>query len=136
MLRCLGDYPLCSVIEVIMVRSSTVTTNLSAEYAGENLSTGKTNLSKENLSAGKANLSKANLLAVGWIIPPSLRNNGLHCVFIQVRKLFGYFSSRVPFSLHGELSRFTYLKQGNGFFPCVPYASFHNGVTKKRFLKI
>ena len=37
---------------------------------------------------------------VDWIIPPSLKNNGIHCVFVQVRKLVGYFSSRVPFSLH------------------------------------
>ena len=73
---------------------------------------------------------------VGWIIPPSLRNNGLHCVFVQVRKLVGYFNSRVPFSLHGELSRFIHLKKGNGVHPCMAYVLSHNGVTKKKFLNI
>ena len=92
-----------------------------------------TNLSTKHV---EVNLSKENLLAAGWIIPPSLRNNGLHCVFIQVRKLVGYFSSRVPFSLRGELSSFRHLKQGNGFPLCMAYASSHNGVAKKRFMKI
>ena len=77
-----------------------------------------------------------NLPIVGWIIPPSLRNNGLHCIFVQVRKLVGYFSSIVPFSLRRELPNFMHLKQGNGVHPCKVYALSHNGVKKKRFLKI
>ena len=84
----------------------------------------------------EADLSKENLLVAGRIIPPSLRNNGLHCGFIQVRKLVGYFNSRVPFSLRGELPRFSHLKQGNGVCPCMAYASSHNGVTKERSLNI
>ena len=79
----------------------------------------------------KENLLKANLLAAHWLIPPSLRNNGLHCVFVQVRKLVIYFSSRVPFSLHGDFSSFRHLKQGNGVRPCIVYVSSHNGVVKK-----
>ena len=93
----------------------------------------KMNLSSENV---EADLSKVNLLATGWITPPSLRNNVLHCVFVQVRKLVGYFSSRVPFSLCGELSIFSHLKQGNRVRPCVAYALSNNGVTKKRLLNI
>ena len=108
---------------------------LSDEHVEENLSkvnlSMKVNLSKENLSTGKANLP-----TTGWIIPPSLRNNGLHCVFIQVRKLVGYFNSRVPFTLHREFSSFSHLKQGNGFRPCMVYASSHDGVAKKRLLII
>ena len=77
-----------------------------------------------------------NMPTAWWIISPSLRNNGIHCVFVQVRKSFGYFSSGVPFSLHGELSFFSHLKQGNGVRPCKVYASSHNGVTKKRFMNI
>ena len=76
-----------------------------------------------------------NLSTTGWIIPPSLRNNGLYCVFIQVRKLVDYFSTRVPFSFCEELSSFIHLKQGNGVHPFMEYVSSHNGVTKKRFLK-
>ena len=72
----------------------------------------------------------------GWIIPPSLRNNGPHCLLVHMRKLVGEFSSRVPLSLGWELSRFSHLKQGNGVLPCMVYASSHNGVTKKRYLKI
>ena len=79
---------------------------------------------------------EADLSAPSWIIPPSLRNNGLHCVFVQVRKLVGYFSSRVPFSLCRELSGFSHLKQGNGVHPCKAYVSSHNDVTNKRFLNI
>ena len=77
-----------------------------------------------------------NLPTTGWIIPPSLRNNGIHCVFVQVRKLVVYFSSRVPFSLCRELYSFSHLKQGNGVHPCMACASSHNGITKKRFLNI
>ena len=47
---------------------------------------------------------------VEWIIPPSLRNNGPHCLLVQVRKLVGDFSSRVPFSLGWVLSDFSHLK--------------------------
>ena len=77
-----------------------------------------------------------NIPTVGCIIPPSLRNNGLHCVFVQVRKLIGDFISRVPFSLCEDLSSFSNLKQGNGVHPCMVYASSCNDVAKKRFLNI
>ena len=93
-----------------------------------------------DLSMMMLNLSKQskfdNMPTIGWIIPPPLRNNGLHCVFVQVKKLVGYFSSRVSFSLREEFSSFIHLKQGNGFRPCMTYVSSHNGVTKKRLLNI
>ena len=84
----------------------------------------------------KGNPVEADLLATGWINHPSLKNNGLHCVFVQVRKLVNDFSSRVQFSLHRELSSLSHLKQGNRVCPCKAYMSSHNGVTKKRFLHI
>ena len=146
--------------EVITVRCSAVTAKFLMEHVEENmlkvnLLIGKENLSVENenllkdkLSTGKENLSKENMLKENpsvlkenlsvsfWIIPPSIRNNGLHCVFVQVRKLVGYFSNRVPSSLHGELSSFSHLKQGNGVRPYKVYVSSHNGVTKKSSLNI
>ena len=124
------------VFEVDLSRENLSNANLSAEHVEENLS--KVNLSagKANLSASKENLSKENLSVDSWIIPPSLRNNGLHCVFVQVRQLVGDFISRVPFSLHGELFNISHLKQGNGVLPCKAYASSHNGVIKKSFLNI
>ena len=96
----------------------------------------KKNLSKVKLYISKVKLLKENLTAAGWIIHPSLRNNGLHFVFVQVRKLVGDFIIRVPFSLCGELSSFSHLKQGNGVCPCKTYASSHNGVTKNMFINI
>ena len=141
MLRCLGDYPLCSITkEIIRVqkfnhrracwyvvcRGGPVEANLSNKHVEMDLQ--KVNLSTEHV--------EVNLSASGWIIPPSLRKNGLHCVFVQVRKLVGYFISRVPFSLHGNMSSFSHLKQGNGFRPYMTYASSHDGVINKRFLNI
>ena len=89
MLRCLGDYPLHSVTRIyngqkFNHRKSCWYVVFKAELSSESLS--NANLSaihvEENLS--KVNLldTKKNLSTVGWIIPPSLRNNGLHCVFV------------------------------------------------------
>ena len=77
-----------------------------------------------------------NMPTAEWIIPPSLRNNGLHCVLVQVMKFVGYFSRKVPFSLCRELSSFSHLKQRNGVHPCMAYVLSHDGVSKKRFLNI
>ena len=103
--------------EVIKIINSTI-----AEHVGM---ISATNLLSQTyrLSVFKANLSKVNLSTTSWIIP--LRNNGLHCVFIQVRKLVGYFNSRVPFTLSRKLSNFINLKQGNEIHPCMAYASYH-----------
>ena len=67
----------------------------------------------------------------GWIVPPSLRNNGINCVFIQVKKLVVYFNSRAPFSLCGDFSMFSHMKQGNKVYSCKAYTSSHNGVAKE-----
>ena len=162
MLRRLGDYPLRSVtisyngseVQLSQTKESQYvdvrqvpTRHVKMLYVeicrgrlcrGLDLSKSMLNLLKQSSSRMKCyTLSKFDdMPTVCWIIPPSLRNNGLHCVFVQVRKFVGCFSSRVPFSLHGELSSFSHLKQGNGVRPCMAYASSHNGVAKKRFLKI
>ena len=90
-----------------------------------------------DLSKFMLNLYKStNMPIAEWIIPLSLTKNGTHCLLIQVRKLVGDLSNRVPMSLCGELSIFSHMKQGNGVNPCMAYALFHNGVTKKRLLNI
>ena len=105
--------------------------NLSNEHVEEDLS--KVNMLNEYV---KVDLLKVNFSATSWIIPPSLRNNGIHCVFIQVRIIVGYFNSRVPFSLCGEMSSFIHLKKGDGFHPCMGYVSSLNGVAKNQFQNI
>ena len=71
-----------------------------------------------DLSKLMINLLKlTNMPTPEWIIHPSLRNNGSHCLLVQVRKLVGEFNSRLPLSLCWELSGFIHLKQGNGVRP-------------------
>ena len=64
----------------------------------------------------------------GWIIPPSLRYNGPHCLLVHMKKLVGEFSSTVALSLCWELPNFSHLKQGNCVRPCMAYVLSHNGV--------
>ena len=139
MMRCLGDYSLRLVTKKLeRFESSTVTDHWKTEkqsIVAMSRYWSRQCISKCEicrglyLSKSMLNLLKStNIPTSRWIIPPSLRNNGRHCVFVQVGKLVCYFSSRVPFSLHGELSSFSHLKQGNRV--CPYEACYHSECTQ------
>ena len=99
-----GDYPLRSITKEF-INGHKFNCRISCWYVVFEADMSKEKLLNVNLSAKllKENLLKVNPSDVGRIIPPSFRKNDLHCVFIQVRKLAGYFSSIVQFFLRGEL---------------------------------